>query len=149
MYGGESVVSVIDVTEDLAIAKILMVDDDTDDLFLTKLSFEKSKFPFKFTGLKSADALFEYVEKTGIADVDILLLDLNMPGIGGLEALKDLRKNPEFEKIKVFMFSSSSSVEDRDLCVEAGADGYLFKPSDAQQVTRFVNTVALASDFWV
>jgi len=134
---------------DLKVAHVVMVDDDKEDLFLTKASFQQAKFPFKFTGLEGANALFNYIDDNGIEDIDILLLDLNMPITGGLEALKKLREVPEIEKIKIFMFSTSSSHVDRNECVDAGADGYLFKPSGSEEVKRFVNTISLASNFWV
>lgn len=130
-------------------AHVVMVDDDKDDLFLTKTSFQKAQYPFKFTGLDGAEALFKYVSDNGIDDIDIILLDLNMPVVGGLEALKKLRTLPEIENVKIFMFSTSASHEHRDQCVQAGADGYLYKPSRAEDVNRFVNTISLASNFWV
>ena len=133
---------------DLKVAHVVMVDDDKEDLFLTKASFQQAKFPFKFTGLEGEDALFSYIEDNGIEDIDILL-DLNMPVTSGLEALKKLREIPDVEKTKIFMFSTSSSHVDRNECVDAGADGYLFKPSGSDEVKRFVNTISLASNFWV
>jgi len=139
----------IDIHDDMQIAHIVMVDDDKEDLFLTKVNLEKSKFPFKFTGLKSAEAFFDYIETNGTADIDIVLLDLNMPRLDGLGALKKLQEKPEVKKIKQFVFSNSTRDEDRDRCIRAGADGYLYKPSSADEIKRFVNTVALASDFWV
>lgn len=137
------------VIEDLRIAHIVMVDDDKDDVFLTKKSFEKADYPFKFTGLSGAQKLFDFIETEGLDDIDIILLDLNMPVIGGLEALKKLRALPEIETVKIFMFSSSSRHEDRNQCVEAGADGYLYKPSQADDVKRSVNTICLASNVWI
>ena len=106
-----------DFKDDMQAAHVIMVDDDEDDLFLTKLSFEKSKFPFKFTGLESADALFDYIETNGIDEIDILLLDLNMPRVDGLDALKKLQEHPEISKTKRFMYSTSQSHEDRDKCL--------------------------------
>jgi len=138
-----------DFHDDMQVSHILMVDDDKEDLFLTKLSFEKSEFPFKFTGLESADALFDYIENNGMKDIDVLLLDLNMPETDGLDALKKLQEHPEIKDIRSFIYSTSSNTEDKSQCVNAGADGYLCKPSSAHDVKRFVNTVALASDFWV
>lgn len=134
---------------DIKTAHVLMVDDDSDDLFLTKASFQKAKHPFKFTGVNSAAALFDILEQDGIANIDIILLDLNMPDMDGLEALKTLLQRPNIEAVKIFMFSSSSSHKDRDKCVEAGAEGYLYKPSGADEVKRFVNTISLASNFWI
>lgn len=135
--------------DDMQAVHIVMVDDDEEDLFLTKLGFENSEFAFKFTGLDSADALFNYIDVNGIDHIDILLLDLNMPETDGLDALKQLQQKPEIKNIKSFVYSTSKDQEDLNQCVQAGADGYLFKPSTAQEQIRFVNTIALASEFWV
>jgi len=138
-----------DFHDDMQVAHIVMVDDDKEDLSLTKLSLEKSKFPFKFTGLESAEALIDYIDVNGVSDIDVLLLDLKMPETDGLDALKKLQAHPESKDIKRFVYSTSSNTEDKSKCFDAGADGYLCKPSSAHEVSRVVNTVALASDFWV
>ena len=131
------------------VAHVVMIDDDKDDLTLTKSSFQKSVFPFKFTGFSAAENLFSEIENGGVDDIDILLIDLNMPVMGGLDTLKTFRQRFKTDNIKIFMFSSSKSNIDRKECVNAGADGYLFKPSGTYETQRFVNTISLASEFWV
>ena len=121
--------------------RIVMVDDDRDDLFLTEISFRKANFPVEFIGLESADQLFEHIKDKGIGSIDVLLLDLNMPIMGGLETLETLHDYPHFEDLNVYMFSTSSSNRDRKACLEAGAKGYLYKPSGLSSMKKFVEGI--------
>ena len=122
--------------------RIVMVDDDRDDLFLTEVSFRKADFPVEFTGLNSAEELFNHIKDKGIGSIDVLLLDLNMPVMGGLETLEMLQDYPHFDDLNVYMFSTSSSKHDRKVCLDAGAKGYLFKPSGLISMTKFVEVIS-------
>jgi len=71
----------------------------------------------------------------------VLLLDLNMPVTNGLEALEALRNYPHFDELNTFMFSTSNNKADRQACLDAGAKGYLLKPSGLKQMRAFVEAV--------
>ena len=124
--------------------RIVMVDDDQDDLFLTEICFRQSSFPTEFIAIESADSLFSYIKDNGIGSIDILLLDLNMPVIGGLETLELLKEYPHFSDLKVFMFSTSSHEEDKTASLLAGAKGYINKPSSLKQMRAFVEEISKA-----
>jgi len=124
--------------------RIVMVDDDQDDLFLTGVCFRQASFPVEFVALSSAEKLHEFIKDNGIGAIDILLLDLNMPVTGGVETLEALQNYPHFDDLNVFMFSTSSSETDRAACLAAGAKGYLLKPSGLSQMRSFVETVAVS-----
>ena len=126
--------------------RIVMVDDDQDDLFLTGVCFRQADFPVEFVALSSAAKLHEYIKDNGIGAIDILLLDLNMPVTGGLETLEALQNYPHFDELNVFMFSTSSSETDKTACLEAGAKGYLMKPAGLTQMRSFVEAVAESLD---
>ena len=121
--------------------RIVMVDDDKDDLFLTEISFRKANFPLEFVGLNSDQELFNYIKDKGIGSIDVLLLDLNMPVMGGLETLEVLQDYPHFDELNTYMFSTSSSKHDRKACLDAGAKGYLYKPSGLSSMTKFVQVI--------
>lgn len=121
--------------------RIVMVDDDRDDLFLTEISFRKANFPVEFIGLNSAQDLIDHIKDKGIGRIDVLLLDLNMPVIGGLETLKVLQDYPHFEDLNVYMFSTSSREDDREACLKAGAKGYINKPSGIVSMSKFVKLI--------
>lgn len=122
--------------------RIVMVDDDQDDLFLTGVCFRQASFPVEFVPISGAEKLHEYIKDNGIGAIDILLLDLNMPVTGGLETLEALQSYPHFDELNVFMFSTSSSETDQNACLAAGAKGYLMKPSGLTQMRSFVEAVA-------
>jgi len=126
--------------------RIVMVDDDQDDLFLTGVCFRQASFPVKFVPLSGAEKLHEYIKDNGIGAIDILLLDLNMPVTGGLETLEALRSYPHFDELNVFMFSTSSSESDRRACLAAGAKDYFLKPSGLTQMRSFVEAVSKSLD---
>lgn len=122
--------------------RIVMVDDDRDDLFLTEVSFRKADFPVEFIAVNSASELFKYIKDKGIGSIDVLLLDLNMPVMGGLEVLETLQKYPHFEDLNVYMFSTSSHKRDRESCLDAGAKAYLLKPSGLISMRKFVQDIS-------
>ncbi len=122
--------------------RIVMVDDDQDDLFLTGICFRQASFPVEFLPVGSGEKLLEHIKDNGIGAIDVLLLDLNMPVMGGLETLEALQEYPHFDELNVFMFSTSSAEADRDACLAAGAKGYLLKPSGLVQMRSFVEEIA-------
>lgn len=126
--------------------RIVMVDDDQDDLFLTGICFRQASFPVDFVPLGSGEKLLEHIKDNGIGAIDVLLLDLNMPVMGGLETLEALQNYPHFDELNVFMFSTSSADADREACLEAGAKGYLLKPSGIAQMRGFVEAVTNCLD---
>lgn len=121
--------------------KVVMVDDDNDDLFLTGRSFKKSHYNVEFIGLNSATALFDHIEAFGIRSIDILLLDLNMPRMGGQQILSELKRYPGHETLNAFIFSTSTHAKDKKDCIENGAKGYFAKPANAEQTKNFIDSV--------
>lgn len=122
--------------------RIVMVDDDQDDLFLTGVCFRQASFPVEFTALTSAERLNDHIRDNGIGAIDVLLLDLNMPVTNGIQTLELLKAYPHFEDLNIFMFSTSSSETDEKRCLAAGAKGYLRKPSGLSQMKLFVETIS-------
>jgi CheY-like chemotaxis protein len=120
---------------------IVMIDDDEDDLFLTKIGFRKADFDVNFIGVKTADDLFDYIKKNGILSIDLLLLDLNMPKLDGWDVLDALRSYPGFDDVLTFIFSTSKRDSDRHMCEEKGADFYMAKPSNAEQTAQFIKII--------
>lgn len=132
--------------QDSRAVRIVMVDDDQDDLFLTGVCFRQAPFPVEFTPLVGASKLFDYIRDNGIGAIDVLLLDLNMPITNGVDALKILQSYPHFDELNVFMFSTSSSEADRQESLAAGAKGYLRKPSGLGQMKMFVEAISKSID---
>ncbi|MDF2436026.1 MAG: putative two-component system response regulatory protein [Bacteroidota bacterium] len=107
---------------------ILFVDDDEDDLnfitsAFTNLGIQNSLHTFN-TGKELMEALME--GKAG--NPCLIILDLNLQGLSGLEILDSLRKNNNYSKIPVVILSTSSTVEDIRKAISKGAVDYIPKP---------------------
>ena len=72
---------------------------------------------------------------------DVLLLDVNMPGVGGVATVKTIRKLPEDEQCRILMLTISKNDDDLLGAITAGADGYLLKSSDPEELSQAINLV--------
>ena len=110
---------------------ILLVEDDELDVISVQRSLKKLNDQYKlytaFNGIEAMSMLKKDMNK-GNRLPDVILLDLNMPKMGGLEFLKELRSNPEFKHIEVFIMTTSSEQSDRISSQELGISGYIIKP---------------------
>ncbi|MBN4006973.1 response regulator [Nostoc sp. LPT] len=76
----------------------------------------------------------------------VILLDLNLPGIDGRDILDRLKQDKSFKGIPIVVFTTSSNPKDIELCYQKGANGYLVKPMDAQELKK---TVQAFVDYWL
>lgn len=122
-------------------ARIYMVDDDPQDIFLTKVALRRAPFSFDFTGLPNGQALFDHIRTKGIGSIDLLLLDMNMPVMGGVDILQRLSTYPDFRDLKIVMFSTSGREQDKSLCIELGAEAYILKPANREATATFLDRI--------
>jgi CheY-like chemotaxis protein len=73
-------------------------------------------------------------------EIDLILLDLNLPVVNGLEVLEQLSGNVSYRRIPVVVVTSRSREMDIERCLAAGARGYLMKPFDAQELHRVIES---------
>ena len=111
----------------------MIVDDEDDALILSRHLVEKAAPDAIIVTARGArDAMAHLLQTSNPADVttlmpDVLLLDLNMPGMDGLELLRWVRRNQSLATVKVVMLSSSEASADIRRATELGAHGYLIK----------------------
>jgi len=104
---------------------ILIIDDDTRNIFaLTAVLRSKGYNCLSAIGMKEA---FVMLMKDTV-QVDIILLDMMMPDMDGYEALPILKENDLYKDIPVIAVTAQAMVGDRERCLNAGADGYISKP---------------------
>jgi two-component system cell cycle response regulator DivK len=72
---------------------------------------------------------------------DLILLDLQMPVMGGFEVVAELRKTPELSKLKVMAVTSFAMKGDREKALEAGFDEYVTKPIDTRKFVELVKNI--------
>jgi len=114
--------------------RVLVVDDEMDVQLLFEQKFRKERkaglieFHFAFSG----EAALEYLQNQDIVDLVLILADINMPGMSGLELLKRIRER--FAHLKVFMITAYGDENNYRQAMEYGADDYITKPIDFDQL---------------
>ncbi|NEP57214.1 MAG: response regulator [Symploca sp. SIO2G7] len=108
--------------------KIMVVDDEEDVQLLYRQQFRKElrKGKIEIHFALSAKEALEYLQTQGADNLLLILSDINMPEMNGLELLKIIKKS--YEHIKVFMITAYGDEENYHLAMEYGADDYLHKP---------------------
>ena len=116
---------------------ILMADDDEDDCLLAKKALEQSDLAAQLKFVKDGEELMAYLNKqslhghdTDYPKPDIILLDLNMPKMNGLEALKAIKSHAVLCSIPVIILTTSKA--DHDICdsYAFGASSFITKPCE-------------------
>ncbi len=117
-------------------ATILVVDDEKDILELVSYNLQKEGFHIE-TSQNGEDAL----EKIRSDRFDLLILDLMLPGIQGMELCKVLKSDNETASIPIIMLTAKSEELDKVLGLEMGADDYITKPFSPRELVARVNAV--------
>ena len=81
------------------------------------------------------------MEKIANDTYDLIILDIMMPRMNGLEVLKEVKENPEFSKTPIIMLTSEKGAEDRDYALKLGASTFLNKPFQPPELLSAVEKV--------
>jgi CheY-like chemotaxis protein/CHASE3 domain sensor protein len=110
--------------------RILLVDDDVRNIFALTGALEQKGA----TVIIARDG-FEALEKVkSEADIDLVLMDIMMPGMDGLEATRRIRSDPRFQKLPIIAITAKAMKDDQEQCLKAGASDYLAKPIDIDRL---------------
>lgn len=114
---------------------ILMVEDDPNDVLLLKRALRKERVTLPVQVVSDGQAAIDYLEgRGGFADRDrhplpcLILMDLKMPRMSGLEVLSWLRNHQDLKDLPVFMLTSSGEPKDRQHAEDHGVEAYRVKP---------------------
>ena len=109
---------------------IVYAEDDFDDYYLLKTAFEHVRQDVDLVHVDDGWELLEYLQTINLSSLypSLILLDINMDGIGGKETLKLLKATKRYSHIPVVMFTSSRSETDKAFCRAHGID-MITKPS--------------------
>lgn len=131
----------------------LLVEDNSDDEMLALRALKKNSVPTEIVvardGVEALNYLFcegEYSDRDSGLLPELILLDLNLPKLSGIDVLKRIRENERTKLIPVVVLTSSK--ENRDLlgCYNSGANSYIRKPVD---FVEFGETVQQLSTYWL
>ena len=120
---------------------IFIVDDDPDDRQIILDAFLKNNAPFDFEFINSADDLLKRLHNMESDFPDLLLLDLSMPGIMGLQALREIRANKKYSQIPIVILTTSNLITDRKIAYELGASCFLTKPDSFSTMIAYANAM--------
>lgn len=134
-------------------ADILLVEDNPDDVELTLRSLKKNNVTNRVAVVQDGAEALEYLFATGrYADRSIsnlpkvVLLDLKMPLVGGIEVLRQCKADERTNQIPIVVLTSSREEPDIQTCYSLGVNSYIVKPVDFQQFTEAVRQVGL---YWL
>ncbi len=116
--------------------RILVVDDDPDILQFVQINLELDGFR-----VETAPGGRQALERASENPPDLMLLDIMMPEIDGLTVLRRMRSNPTTGSVPVIILSARSLAEDRVKGLDLGADDYITKPFDLEELVARVRTV--------
>jgi len=116
--------------------KILVVDDDLDTLRLVGMMLERQGYT-----IVAASNGNQAIAMAQSEHPDLILLDVMMPDIDGVEVTRRLRSNEVTKDVPIIMFTAKTQVEDKILGFEAGADDYLTKPTQPRELFAHVKAV--------
>lgn len=110
--------------------KILIVDDDARNIFALSSALQGYDMVVEIAhdGQEAINKL------QGIADIDLVLMDIMMPVMDGYEATRFIRKQEKYAKLPVIALTAKAMIDDREKCIAAGANDYITKPVDMDRL---------------
>lgn len=130
--------------------QILLVEDDLADQKLTRISLMQSKVANVLHVVNNGEEALDFLcqskeHNPETPKPDLILLDLNMPGIGGTEVLKIIKEDENLKTIPVIILTTSDAEEDILKSYELHVNGYVKKPLDIDGFQRVVQSI---EEFW-
>ena len=129
---------------------ILLADDDPDDRLLVQEAFQENHLLNIVQTVEDGEELMEYLHKKGkfsdaVIRPNMILLDLNMPRKSGLEALREIKADPELRSIPVIILTTSKAEEDIIRSYDLGVNSFIVKPVTFEALVSLVKTIG---NYW-
>lgn len=112
---------------------VLLVEDNEGDVVLAKEAFRRISSDINITHIYDGEDVIDYLNSKIITLPDLIILDLNLPGMNGLEILEFIKKTDNIKNIPVVVFTTSNNINDITKCTELKADSYVIKPIDLME----------------
>ncbi|MEH1822787.1 MAG: response regulator [Nostoc sp.] len=130
--------------------EVLLVEDSPSDANLTIKGFSNAQIANNLHWVEDGESAINYLreqeEFTNVPRPDLILLDLNLPGMDGREVLTEIKSDPNLKSIPVVIITTSTDEQDILESYNLSANCYVTKPIDIYQ---FIQVVQLIKDFWL
>jgi len=126
---------------------ILLVEDNPDHVLLAKRALKLARVDGEMIVMSDGEQALAYLKgKSGSALPQVVLLDLGLPGMGGLEVLQQIRSDVQTHDLPVVILSTSDEISDKQQGYARGANSYILKPVEFK---RFVHVVERLAEYWL
>jgi len=132
---------------------VLLVEDNPRDVRLTQRAFQQAGLPHDLRVVRDGDEALAYLHREGAYKEtataprpDVILLDLNLPRMGGHELLREVKQDSRFKQVPIIVLTTSERPDDVRLAYDAGANAYLLKPVE---FNRFTEVIGQLGKFWL
>ncbi|WP_246581162.1 response regulator [Deinococcus aestuarii] len=119
---------------------LLIVEDQPNDVELARAALALSQVGCEVSVARDGTEALDLLRQPGPCP-NLILLDLNLPGVGGQEVLTAVRANPAWRHVPVVIFTTSDEPQDRAACAAAGADEYVLKPGGFGELIDLFNSL--------
>ena len=123
---------------------LLIEDDEIERLKFSRV-MKKNEYNHQITEAENGEIALEILEDTNRELPDVVLLDLNMPKMNGLEFLKKLKSSERLHHIPVLILSTSNNNNDLKECYKAGIAGYIVKPLKYEEYQQKIKALI---EYW-
>jgi CheY-like chemotaxis protein len=124
---------------------LLLVEDDLDDAMIVKRALGELGIEKELLHLPDAEAALTYLRSPATAKPALILLDLNLPGMGGVKLLETIKADPALAEIAVVVLSTSDERRDIVGSFDLSVAGYIVKPAN---YASLVEALRIVQDYW-
>ena len=122
---------------------VYIVDDDPDDRQIILDAFLENNAQMDYVFIENGDELINILSSCQDTEYpSLILLDLNMPGMLGMQALKEIKGSPKYNHIPTIILTTSSLLSDRNTSYELGANCFLSKPPSYTELVSLTRAIA-------
>lgn len=117
------------------VINILLVEDDQLDVIDIRRSLDKMKIFYQLHTAKNGEEALDMLQDENALRPDVVLIDINMPKMNGIEFLTAIRKDDKLKDLKCFIITTSDEKVDRESARQLGVSGYIIKPLKLNNAT--------------
>jgi CheY-like chemotaxis protein len=129
------------------LGKVLLADDDPGDIYLIEQAFEQLGIADRLVAVKNGNEALSYLKREGeyrdAENVQMALIDLNMPGMNGLDVLHRVKHDPALEFMPVLIITTSERASDVKASYARGAASYIVKPAHFNELADLMHKVVM------